>query len=144
MRMPKETLVEERVDPRADVIAAPPLVRGLPVLAVPRLPIAIPPIAPPAVPDLRALPARIARATIAGTLGFMRENGLGPLAGLLTRAPLIGWALALQMAISGLFGVLMFGVEPMLVSALAFVLAMLVLNGAAARLDRENERGGET
>lgn len=143
MRMPEETLVEERVEPRADVLIAPPLVRGLPV-PVPSLPIAEARGALARIVGLaEGLPATLARlpGTIAArTLDALSENGLAPLVGLLRRSPLIGWALALQFAISGAFGILKFGVEPVLVAALAFVLAMLVLNSAAARLENEGDR----
>lgn len=143
MRMPEETLVEERVEPRADVLIAPPLVRGLPV-PVPSLPIAEARGALARIVGLaEGLPATLARlpGTIAArTLDALSENGLAPLVGLLRRSPLIGWALAIQFAISGAFGILKFGVEPVLVAGLAFVLAMLVLNSAAARLENEGER----
>lgn len=143
MRMPEETLVEERVEPRADVLIAPPLVRGLPV-PVPSLPIAEARGALAQVTGLaERLPAALARlpgAIVARTLDTLSENGLAPLVGLLRRSPLIGWALAIQFAISGAFGVLKFGVEPVLVAGLAFVLAMLVLNSAAARLENEGDR----
>lgn len=143
MRMPEETLVEERVEPRTDVLIAPPLVRGLPV-PVPSLPIAEARGALARIVALaERLPARLARlpgAIAARTLDALAENGLAPLVGLLRRSPLIGWALAIQFAISGAFGILKFGVEPMLVALLAFVLAMLVLNSAAARLESEGDR----
>ncbi len=71
------------------------------------------------------------------TLLFLRDNGFAPLAGLFALAPRLAWAMVLPFAMTSLFGIFIFGIELVLVSALGLFFAFLVANDAARRLQEE-------
>lgn len=71
------------------------------------------------------------------TLLFLRDNGFAPLAGLFALSPRLAWAMVLPFAMTSLFGIFIFGIELVLVSALGLFFAFLVANDAARRLQEE-------
>jgi len=86
-----------------------------------------------ALPSMQA----IGRAARRETLLFLRDNGFAPLAGLFALSPRLAWAMVLPFAMTSLFGIFIFGVELVLVSALGLFFAFLVANDAARRLQEE-------
>ena len=71
------------------------------------------------------------------SLLFLRDNGFAPLAGLFALSPRLAWAMVLPFAMTSLFGIFIFGIELVLVSALGLFFAFLVANDAARRLQEE-------
>ena len=71
------------------------------------------------------------------TLLFLRDNGFAPLAGLFALSPRLAWAMVLPFAMTSLFGIFIFGIELVLVSALGLFFAFLIANDAARRLQEE-------
>lgn len=90
-----------------------------------------------ALPSLQA----IGRAARREALLFLRDNGFAPLAGLFALSPRLAWAMALPFAVTSLFGIFIFGIELVLVSALGLFFACLVANDAARRLQEEAKQG---
>jgi hypothetical protein len=86
-----------------------------------------------ALPSVQA----IGRAARRETLLFLRDNGFAPLAGLFALSPRLAWAMVLPFAMTSLFGIFIFGIELVLVSALGLFFACLVANDAARRLQEE-------
>ena len=86
-----------------------------------------------ALPSLQA----IGRAARREGLLFLRDNGFAPLAGLFALSPRLAWAMVLPFAVTSLFGIFIFGIELVLVSALGLFFACLVANDAARRLQEE-------
>lgn len=85
---------------------------------------------------LDALPTMqmIRRAARRESLIFLRDNGFEPLASLFALSPRLAWAITLPFGMTSLFGIFIFGIELVLVSALGLFFAFLVANDAARRL----------